>query len=276
VSPEVLKDQGSGAPADLWALGCILYQLIAGSPPFKSKTEYLTFESILNRKLIFPPDFDEDAKDLVDKLIVMNPEDRLGAGPIGSGNDMNTLKAHPFFKNINFAELKNQEPPIDWSNFKSSPKKQNTSEDTRSQSQSSSFEGSMPPDVKIAEYMEDKGIYRKYSTKIQDLDKKDEQIVIVKEGLIYKKKPFLFYDKRHLKLTNQPRLMYFDPKTNQYKGDVVMYSGVTAVKTAPKSFEVRTPHRIYFFKEIDRDSVDSWVELINKAIQEFVKKKNST
>lgn len=54
VSPEVLLDKESGPPADLWALGCIIYQFFAGTPPFKSKTEYLTFEMIIRAEVKFP------------------------------------------------------------------------------------------------------------------------------------------------------------------------------------------------------------------------------
>lgn len=41
VSPELLADEPSAATAasDLWALGCIIYQMLAGSPPFKNTTE---------------------------------------------------------------------------------------------------------------------------------------------------------------------------------------------------------------------------------------------
>ena len=56
VSPELLADKPSAATAasDLWALGCIIYQMIAGSPPFKNTTdtefgparEYATMERI--------------------------------------------------------------------------------------------------------------------------------------------------------------------------------------------------------------------------------------
>ncbi|KAA6395211.1 MAG: putative 3-phosphoinositide-dependent protein kinase 1 [Streblomastix strix] len=48
VSPEVLQDEMATEKSDLWALGCILYFMFAGEPPFKAATEFLLFEKILN------------------------------------------------------------------------------------------------------------------------------------------------------------------------------------------------------------------------------------
>ena len=54
VSPEVLLNHNSGEAADIWALGCILFQFFAGKPPFKSQTEIQTFEYILRGEYQFP------------------------------------------------------------------------------------------------------------------------------------------------------------------------------------------------------------------------------
>jgi 3-phosphoinositide dependent protein kinase-1 len=54
VSPEVLVDKEVGHECDLWALGCIIYQMFTGIAPFKDKTEYLIFKKILELDISYP------------------------------------------------------------------------------------------------------------------------------------------------------------------------------------------------------------------------------
>jgi serine/threonine protein kinase len=56
--------------SDYWGFGCILYQILAGRPPFQARTEYLMFQKIINLEYEFPLGFPADAKDLVEKLLV--------------------------------------------------------------------------------------------------------------------------------------------------------------------------------------------------------------
>ena len=91
VSPELLNHKGACKASDLWALGCIIYQLLAGRPPFKAGNEYLTFQKIINLEYTFPPGFPEVAMDLVERLLVADPSRRLSIGHI---------KNHQFFDGI--------------------------------------------------------------------------------------------------------------------------------------------------------------------------------
>jgi serine/threonine protein kinase len=109
VSPEVLSDKDVSFEADLWALGTIIYQMFAGNPPFRDKTEYLIFKRIGDIEYTFTDEFPDDAKDLIDKLLQKNACDRLGSG----GSDYTELKMHPFFKGIEWDSL---DKPVPHSN----------------------------------------------------------------------------------------------------------------------------------------------------------------
>lgn len=90
--------------SDLWALGCIIYKMLVGEVPFQGPNDYQTFQMILERKLTFPENIplSTKAKDLIDKLLQANPDERLGSGKDRTSLGYSALKAHPFFEHINF------------------------------------------------------------------------------------------------------------------------------------------------------------------------------
>lgn len=55
---------------DLWALGCTLYQMLSGTSPFKDASEWLIFQRIIARDIRFPNYFSNEARDLIDQLLV--------------------------------------------------------------------------------------------------------------------------------------------------------------------------------------------------------------
>lgn len=91
VSPELLTDKNACKASDLWAFGCIIYQLLAGRPPFKAGNEYQTFQKIVALDYTFPDGFPSVARDLVERLLVLDPAKRL---------PVEHIKNHEFFDGV--------------------------------------------------------------------------------------------------------------------------------------------------------------------------------
>ncbi|XP_076034742.1 putative 3-phosphoinositide-dependent protein kinase 2 isoform X2 [Oratosquilla oratoria] len=109
VSPEVLESSRVTRASDLWALGCVLYQMISGYAPFRSTNQFRIFQMIHKLEYEFPDGFCEKAKDLVQNLLVINPKERLGA--LDSGKTYTSLRSHPFYLDVNLDTLYCQSPP---------------------------------------------------------------------------------------------------------------------------------------------------------------------
>lgn len=95
-APEMLLGKETGLSVDLWSLGCILYEMVVGKPPFRSHNLFSLIETIEQKNIIFPLNFPEHAKDLCLSLLQINETQRLGFGTI------NEIKAHKFFEGIDF------------------------------------------------------------------------------------------------------------------------------------------------------------------------------
>lgn len=95
---------------DLWALGCIIYQILLGETPFRSSPEYVVFQRILAGEYSFPKGFQHrEARSLIEALLSPDP----GARPSMSTEGFSELKRHGFFggSTASFAELLQCRPP---------------------------------------------------------------------------------------------------------------------------------------------------------------------
>jgi serine/threonine protein kinase len=53
-----------------------------------------------------------EAKNLIDRMLELNPINRLGCGRSGTPNDISAVLNHPFFEGIDFSSLNKIRPPI--------------------------------------------------------------------------------------------------------------------------------------------------------------------
>ncbi|XVE51117.1 hypothetical protein DITRI_Ditri02bG0013200 [Diplodiscus trichospermus] len=85
VAPEVLR-RSYGKEIDIWSAGVILYILLSGVPPFWAETEQGIFDAITEGKLDFEsqpwPSISGSAKDLVTKMLTMDPKRRLTSAQV--------------------------------------------------------------------------------------------------------------------------------------------------------------------------------------------------
>lgn len=90
MAPEVLKKLNYSYEADVWALGCILYAMLVGQPPFETASLKETYTRIVNNKYTIPLQLSEPARKLIRQLLHPQPESRMLIDKINN---------HEFFKN---------------------------------------------------------------------------------------------------------------------------------------------------------------------------------
>ena len=88
-SPEMVGgNKYNGFKIDIWSSGIILYAMLCGYLPFEDKDNDALFEKILECKLIFPKYITNIAKDLMEKILVTDPNKRI---------NIPEIKKHPFY-----------------------------------------------------------------------------------------------------------------------------------------------------------------------------------
>lgn len=77
VSPEVISKKPYGISTDLWALGCILYAIYTGKPPFESDTVVSTLNKVKTMSFKLTDDIPEDANEIISSLLSIDPGNRI-------------------------------------------------------------------------------------------------------------------------------------------------------------------------------------------------------
>ncbi|KAJ4461451.1 putative Aurora kinase A-A [Paratrimastix pyriformis] len=75
--PEMLNEQPHNATVDNWALGVLIYEFLHGEPPFFDQSRERTYARIKRVNMSFPDHFSPEARDLISKLLVLHPGQRM-------------------------------------------------------------------------------------------------------------------------------------------------------------------------------------------------------
>jgi len=105
LAPEVVSSQGHGKGVDWWTLGVLIYEMLAGYPPFFDEDPMRTYGKIVHGQFSFPKHFSVNARDLITKLLKPKATQRLGV--INGG--VNLIKSHPWFATLDWAKLAKKE-----------------------------------------------------------------------------------------------------------------------------------------------------------------------
>ncbi|KIO21696.1 hypothetical protein M407DRAFT_124912 [Tulasnella calospora MUT 4182] len=114
MSPEVLRGKAYSYSVDYWSLGCILFEFLAGFPPFSGGTPEETWTNLKNwTKVLRRPEYEKE-EDLIFNLSDISWEavTRLIAHHSVRYSSMQQVKSHPFFNGVHWDDLRSTQAPF--------------------------------------------------------------------------------------------------------------------------------------------------------------------
>ncbi|XP_044529142.1 3-phosphoinositide-dependent protein kinase 1-like [Gracilinanus agilis] len=285
VSPELLLERGTCKSSDLWALGCIVYFLSSGKLPFQALSEYFVFQKIMRLAYDFPQDFFPKARDLVQKLLVLDPTSRLGCEDMGS---YGALKAHPFFETVTWDDLHLQTPPLELAPAPMEIEKDFEEEDIW---QSPPLAPAQPAFLQASSKVEGYTYYLDENSLELDLNFSEEERslllekqaqgnpwhrfvdnrLILKMGPVNRRKGLFASTQRYqLLLTEGPCLYFVDPISKVLKGEILWSPELRPQVKSFKTFFVHTPNKIYHLVDPSRNA-QNWCQKIQAVCLERYK-----
>ncbi|XP_046430594.1 3-phosphoinositide-dependent protein kinase 1 isoform X1 [Neodiprion fabricii] len=287
LSPEILTDRNASRSSDLWAFGCIIYQMVAGLPPFRARNDYMIFQKIQKLDYEVPDGFSEMAKSLVEQLLVLDPTQRLGAQD-EHGAGYPSIRAHPFFEGVDFETLHEQTPPpiypylpgtSEHEELRSHYRVPDHLEPGLDDKQLTRLLGlgigeeERPEPVAVVEKpRKQAGIADLTPEEIKSRLQKQrssnkwdyfvEGNLILKQGLVHKRKG-LFARRRMLLLTTGPHLYYVDMVNMVLKGEIPWSPELRVEPKNFKIFFIHTPNRTYYLEDPDGFALE-WCRAIEE------------
>ena len=111
MAPEVLRGEEYDFTVDYWSLGCMLYEALAGYPPFAGATVDETWHNLKHwRKTLHKPEYENPNYFLSKRT--WDFITHLVASRTSRFQNFKEVQAHAYFSEVNFAELRKKDPPF--------------------------------------------------------------------------------------------------------------------------------------------------------------------
>ena len=244
----------------------------------------------------------KEAKDLIEKILIKDPTKRIGYG----SKDYKEIKEHPFFKGINFDNLSEEPIPLnkiystlqsfgyipitdvskekdddiyinvlnkseydalcdDKNSIGSADNAELSTSCKRLNNNINLLRSSLSNSIKVTE---DNNMIIENLNKIETPKSKKYIDEVLIEDTLYKKSPWLHYNKRYVKLYSKGHLDYYDFSSKILKGSIIINENTRAYAQDDYRFEIMNQNKIFYFKHLSKRIADNWVDNINNIIRE--------
>jgi len=109
LAPEIIQSKGHNKFVDWWALGVLIFEMLAGYPPFYDDNPLGIYQKILDGYYEFPPYVEAKARDLIKAFLTADKSIRLGCT---KGSE--EVKNHKWFKGVEWDIVQGREIPPPW------------------------------------------------------------------------------------------------------------------------------------------------------------------